>query len=143
MIVVDASVAVKWFLVEDGTPEANALLHGKKKLVAPELIKIEVTAGITRRHRTSELSKAEVCQGLRDWSDMIDDAIISLVTHEQDFQPAIELALQLKHPFQDCLYLALAQRLGVPLITADPKFVRRTASFATVVRPLNDMAKLS
>jgi predicted nucleic acid-binding protein len=35
--VVDASVAIKWVIEEDGTPEALAL-YQRAKLIAPELL---------------------------------------------------------------------------------------------------------
>jgi predicted nucleic acid-binding protein len=38
MIVVDASVAAKWFLPETGSEEATQLLSGANKLIAPDLI---------------------------------------------------------------------------------------------------------
>jgi len=136
VIVVDASVAVKWFLAEEGTPQANALLNGKEKLLAPELIDIEVTAGITRRFRTGELAEEAVREGLRDWAYMLSEGLMTLVPHKDEFQAAIDLTFKLKHPFQDCLYLALAERLNAPLITADPKFIERSKGLAAKVRPL-------
>jgi len=45
MIVVDASVAMKWFL-NDQDSQALGLFHQSYKLVAPELIRIEVLAAI-------------------------------------------------------------------------------------------------
>jgi predicted nucleic acid-binding protein len=136
MIVVDASVAAKWFLFEGDTPHANALLGGTQKLVAPALIRVEVYAAITRRFRNGEAPEAEVRQGCRDWLAMIDEGVITLLPSEPDEAQAVELALRLKHPYQDCLYLALAERLRAPLITADPKFIGRTDALYPAVRPL-------
>jgi predicted nucleic acid-binding protein len=84
VIVVDASVAAKWFLAEEDTPAANALPHGTQKLVAPALIRVEVYAAITRRFRKGEAPEAEVRQGCRDWSEMIDDGLITLLPSEPD-----------------------------------------------------------
>jgi predicted nucleic acid-binding protein len=136
VIVVDASVAAKWFLAEEDTPLANALLHGTDKLVAPDLIRIEVHAAITRRFRKGEAPEADVRQGCRDWADMLGEGLITLFPSEQDDQAALDLSLQLKHPYQDCLYLALAERLHATLITADPKFIERTADIYPAVKPL-------
>jgi len=140
MIVVDASVATKWFLAEDETPLANALLNGTRKLFAPALIRVEVHAAITRRFRTGQAPEAEVRQACRDWYEMIDEGLLTLLVSEPDEPQAIDLALQLKHPFQDCLYLALAQRLQVPLVTADPKFIERTAGRYPAVQALTPLA---
>jgi predicted nucleic acid-binding protein len=49
---------------------------------------------------------------------------------------ASELALQLAHPLADCLYLALAERFGVALITADRVFARRAARRSSLVQIL-------
>lgn len=49
MLVVDASVAVKWFLVEPGDREALALLDAAESLVAPELIVAEVVNVVWKR----------------------------------------------------------------------------------------------
>lgn len=141
MTVVDASVAAKWFLAEDETPLANALLDGTQKLFAPSLIRIEVHAAITRRYRTGQVPEAEVRQACRDWSEMLDEGLLTLLPTEPDELQAIALALQLKHPFQDCLYLALAQRLQVPLVTADLKFIERTTGRYPDVRPLVTVAR--
>ena len=42
MLVVDCSVAVKWFLEEPGDREALALLRAGERLIAPELIIAEL-----------------------------------------------------------------------------------------------------
>lgn len=42
---------------------------------------------------------------------------------------AVELAAELKHALQDCLYLAAARRFDVPLITADRSFRDRAFPF--------------
>jgi predicted nucleic acid-binding protein len=136
MIVVDASVTAKWFLAEDDTPLANALLQGTQKLFAPALIRTEVHAALTRRYRTGQAPEAEVRQACRDWSEMIDEGLLTLLASEPDEPQAIDLSLQLKHPFQDCLYLALAQRLKIPLVTADPKFIERASGLYPTVEPL-------
>ena len=38
-VVVDASVAVKWLLEEPGSKAAAALLRGRRKLIAPDLLR--------------------------------------------------------------------------------------------------------
>jgi predicted nucleic acid-binding protein len=136
MIVVDASVATKWFLFEEDTPSANALLGGTHKLLAPALIRIEVYAALTRRFRKREAPEAGVRQACRNWEAMIGEGIITLVPSEADEPQAIDLAFQLKHPFQDCLYLALADRLQAQLVAADPTFFKRTATLYPCVTPL-------
>jgi predicted nucleic acid-binding protein len=38
--------------------------------------------------------------------------------------PALKLALKIGHPIYDCIYLALAEELDVPLVTADQRFLK-------------------
>ena len=42
MMVIDANVAAKWYLREPGSMEAKAFLRLQEKLIAPEIIKLEV-----------------------------------------------------------------------------------------------------
>jgi predicted nucleic acid-binding protein len=49
MIVVDASVIVKWFIPEAGTEPAKALLAEADELIAPELARIEVASALIRK----------------------------------------------------------------------------------------------
>ena len=44
MIVVDASVAVKWFYPEEREASAQRLIEGGERLLAPALIRVEVAA---------------------------------------------------------------------------------------------------
>src|SRR5262245_17840146 len=53
---------------------------------------------------------------------------VTLIPDDEFFPAARTLALPLRHPSQDCLYLACAQRLRVPLPIAEPKFHRRAAA---------------
>ena len=54
MLVVDASVAVKWFLDEPGDREARTLVEGIEPLIAPELIVAEVLNAIWKRLMAGE-----------------------------------------------------------------------------------------
>ncbi len=48
--------------------------------------------------------------------------------HENDHERcALEIAIEIAHPIYDCVYLALAQRLGRTLVTADRRFLRSLA----------------
>jgi predicted nucleic acid-binding protein len=140
MLVLDASVPPKWFAPEEGSVEAPRLLNGAAKLIA--LIRVEVAAALTRKVRQGEVSESVMRPKCERWPRMLDERIIELVPDEKDYANAVELAFELNHPFQDCLYLSLALRLGVPLITADRRFFEKASPSYRSVRPLiPDVAK--
>ena len=126
MTVVDASVAVKWFFPERGSSEANALLESGEALTAPALVRIEVFAAITGKVRLREILPTQARAACALWSGFLQSGVLSLVKEDdQILSVAVELALSIPHPLQDCLYLALAQREQAPLVTADRKFWSR------------------
>ena len=51
---------------------------------------------------------------------------------------ALDLAMALAHPVHDCLYLALAERMGASMVTADTRFLRALAGtpFEALAHPL-------
>ena len=53
---------------------------------------------------------------------------------------ALDLALALEHPVQDCVYLALAEREGCELVTADDKLVRTLRSSYPFIVDLKNLA---
>jgi len=136
LIVVDASVAVKWFVPEPGSEAAERVLAGSEKLLAPALIRVEVAAAITRKLRLGELDSGSVERACRLWFVALARGVVTLSPDEADLESAITIAIEMNHPLQDCLYLALARRAGAALLTADEKFTRRAARAYGNVRHL-------
>ena len=129
MIVIDANVAVKWYLPERGTEAAIELTTGGDQLIAPELIRLEVLSAITRRVRTGEARANEAKAQCERWLTNLTDGAVSLVPEQDLLHDAIDLSLKVKHPLLDCLYLAVAKRLEAPLLTADRPFHDRVKPF--------------
>jgi predicted nucleic acid-binding protein len=119
MIVVDASVAVKWFIPEAGEEAAAKLLGGKTRLMAPALIRLEVTGAIIRRYREGHLSEKKAREGTQAWEAMLQYRVVHLVTESELFDNAVQMAFLAKHALADCMYLVAAKRLDAQLITAD------------------------
>jgi predicted nucleic acid-binding protein len=138
MIVVDASVIVKWFSPEVGAVPAKALLAAGDELIAPELARIEVASALIRKGLRDELTDADVESTLRAWLRAISEGQLFLLPNSEDIEAATTLALELRHPLPDCLYLAVAERLGVALITADRVFARRAAHRSSLVHTLEE-----
>ena len=128
MIVVDASVAAKWYLNEPGSEEAAALLTSASILIAPALILVEVTGAIIRRYREGELSLERAREACDLWDADIAGGAIRLLSDGGLIGPARAIAFQIRHAIQDCLYLAAALDIGADrLVTADPKFHTRAS----------------
>ena len=136
MTVIDASVAVKWFLPEPGEDAAEQVLTAGEQLTAPALIRIEVAAAILRKARFNEIDQQEAQMATWLWFQVLVDGVVTLVPDEADLPEAVRAALALKHPLQDCLYLAVAKRLGAPLVTADQKFAAKASAAYPSVRLL-------
>ncbi len=115
--VVDASVAVKWLVQEEGS-EAAAALRGDE-LHAPDWILVECANVLWAKARRRELTWDEAEAGL----DLLREAPLVLASGRELVGEALALARELAHPIYDCLYLALALGLDAPLVTADRRFV--------------------
>ena len=122
----DASVAVKWALVEAGSKRALTLLHTGQPMIAPDLLRIEGTSAITRAFRADRLPVEEIRERLDLWLDAF-LSVVTLVPGEPHLPRAASLSCELRHPLFDCLYLALAEHLDLQLLTADTVFASRAA----------------
>jgi predicted nucleic acid-binding protein len=129
MIVLDASVAAKVYLEERGSEEATAILTSTQKLMAPELVRTEVCAALCRRVRHGQLEAEEARVRCSHWLGRLQKGLFALTPDKELLEDAIELSSELKHALQDCLYLAMARRFDIPLITADRVFRDRTLHF--------------
>jgi predicted nucleic acid-binding protein len=115
VIVVDASVALKWFLVENGSDEALRLAGSGRNLAAPDLIIAEVCNGLWKSARLGRLTSEQVSLAAANLPDFLSRLAPGRLLAER----AVKIADDLGHPVYDCFYLALAERLGTKLVTAD------------------------
>ena len=67
-LVVDASVAVKWFFVEASHAAARSLLDRREVLIAPWLILAEITSATWKRFRRKEIARTEADPFSISWS---------------------------------------------------------------------------
>ena len=117
-LVIDASIAIKWVVEEEGTPEALALRR-RAKLLAPDLLVAECANILWKKVRRDELSRQEALLAAR----LLQGADIELRPTRPLLEAATDLAIALDHPAYDCLYLALAVECGYPFVTADERFL--------------------
>ena len=118
--VVDASIAVKWVVEEDGTPQALALRQ-RARLIAPELLVAECANILWKKVRRRELSKDEAVLASR----LLQAAEIELQSTRSLLEPATRIAIELDHPAYDCVYIALAVANGCQFVTADESLVHK------------------
>lgn len=119
LAVIDASVATKWVLTEADTGVALELLRGTVRCTAPALIQIEVSGAVIRRFRTKAMTKDQARAAQAKWDTLASSVFVKLLSQDDLFDDAVEIAFSIDHPLPDCLYLAAARMLDCPLITAD------------------------
>lgn len=127
MIVVDASALLEFLLVrpaaiglEDRLMAPGVTLH------APHLIDLEI-AQVLRRYCMSNEIRAE-----RAEEALADLEILGIYRHSHDL--LLPRVWQLRHNVTayDAAYLALAEALSAPLLTADRRLARAPGHWATV-----------
>jgi predicted nucleic acid-binding protein len=119
MPVVDASVALKWFLADE--PDADLalmILAGGAALTAPDIIVAEVCNAAWKSARLGRITQAQVEDIAAALPRFIEKFANSAVLAPR----AVLIASQLDHPVYDALYLALAEREAVQVVTADARF---------------------
>ena len=128
LYVIDAGVAVKWFIPEEDSAVAHQLLtrylQGLDTPIAPDLLISECGNVFWRRSRQGDITPEEATESMADLLALN----IPLVPASSLAQSTLQLALQHQRTFYDSLYLALAQERDCPLITADERFFNAVSS---------------
>ena len=117
-VVVDASVAIKWFVPEICADAARRLLREGITLLAPDLIWAEAANALWRKWRDKELSAKAVQGILTDFRRYP----LRIYSGESLYDVAWPVAQGSGRTFYDSLYLALALSDGCLLVTADLRF---------------------
>ncbi|HSG40443.1 MAG TPA: type II toxin-antitoxin system VapC family toxin [Thermoanaerobaculia bacterium] len=113
--VVDASVAIKWFVPEIHSDAAERLLTDKLELWVPDFIWAEFGNILLKKWRQGEISleKARFILGAFRYFSL------KAYSSEALADAAWEIASQFQRSFYDSLYLALAVQQGYRMVTAD------------------------
>ncbi len=116
--VVDASVAVQWFLPERHSEAAGRLRSKEYQLYAPSLLFLEINNVLIKHVRRKEISRA-LAERIR-----VAIAHTPILVHSDRMllDPAYSLADKTGCSLYDALYLALAVKLEGRMITADRRF---------------------
>ncbi len=119
-IVIDASVAVKWYNPEKLSERALELrskhVKGEVMLYAPDLLLYEVTNALRWNPELGDEDVRLAAQSLED---------IMIVFEKPSFGLAVQLAYASGLTIYDASYLALARDLGCELVTADKTLLEK------------------
>ena len=122
-LVVDASVAVKWLIAEDDSNIARTMAAKGEDLHAPRLMASEIANALWRKARLGEIDRGDAGAMLASVPAMP----VRWGNDELVCADAVRLALALDRPVYDCVYLALAHRIGATVVTADLRLVNALA----------------
>jgi predicted nucleic acid-binding protein len=117
-VVVDASVAAKWFVPEIHSEAAARLLDPAIVLCAPDLIGPEFGNILWKKARRGEITDAEARQILSAFRALP----LEILPSSNLLPAALTLAMEFDRTVYDSLYLALAVAEDCVLVTADAKF---------------------
>ena len=143
-LVIDAGVAVAWYVSESEGGPANgeaalALLaaaqRGRLVLHAPQLLLPEVGNVFWKLVRFRELAPARAARDLT----LLRKTCVRFREHQELIDDAFALATATGSTVYDGMYMALAQRLGLNLITTDTRLVNRVKETHPWVRALSSV----
>jgi predicted nucleic acid-binding protein len=117
-VVVDASLAIAWFVEETATTTARQLAASAHDLLAPDCLLAELADALVTCRWRGLVPEGFVAQAI---ATLQGGRAIALAETPGLLAPAAILAETLAHPVHDCLYLALAQREAASLATFDTR----------------------
>ena len=130
--VLDASVALKWYVPEDDADLADDILRPGQELIAPQIIVAEVANTSWRLVRRGQLDPKQHYR----IAASIARPFAMLAPLTALLPRAAAIALELDHPIYDCFYLALSEARTAPLITDDRKLLAKLQATTFQVQAL-------
>ena len=118
-LVIDASIAIKWVVEEDGTPLALGLRHAHR-FAAPELLTVECANILWKKVQRGELSREEAILA----ASLLERSDVELFGMRGLLAKTTELATEIGHPAYDCMYICLATSRNWRFVTADERLIR-------------------
>ena len=138
--VLDASVGIKLFLVEPLSGRADALFGRlttttpPARFYVPDLFFIECTNILWKYVRRFGYTPEAAQQDVADLTRLS----LQVASTADLAEAALAMAMAHEITAYDAAYVALAQRLSLPLVTADQTLVRRLAGTGLDVRWLGE-----
>ena len=122
-VVMDSSVAIKWFVTEPYSTESRKILDGYKagdiNLLAPDLINAEVGNIIWKKHHVQDLSAEDAQEIIETFQSVTIEFTPSAVLMDE----AYRLAIAHERTVYDMMYVALSKREKCRFVTADERLV--------------------
>jgi predicted nucleic acid-binding protein len=141
-LVIDASVAIKWIVQENGTDAALGL-RSRFHFIAPDLIVAECSNILWKKTLRSELTSDEAAMASR----LLKHADIELQSSRGLIEEMTVLAIDLGHAAYDCAYLTLARQKQLRFVTADKRLLevveRKALDFKKFCLPLDEAHNIS
>jgi predicted nucleic acid-binding protein len=133
-VIVDASVAVKWLVREEGSESAKRLI-ANEILAAPDLLFIECANVLRTKLRRGDLTRDFTMEAFA----ILEAVPIRGISIKPHVATAHAIAMELDRSAYDALYLAVALAERAQVITADARFARAALAhpvYASSVRLL-------
>jgi predicted nucleic acid-binding protein len=137
VIVCDASVLFKLAVPEPESALAKTLV-ASSEVIVPELVYAEIGNAMWGYMRRTGIGLADAEALL----DLLDEAPLSVSPIRPYLRRALSIAATLQHPIYDCVYLALAEGLGVELVTADQRFLSALRHVPLASAPVKTLAEV-
>ncbi|MBI3864032.1 MAG: type II toxin-antitoxin system VapC family toxin [Planctomycetia bacterium] len=122
-LILDACVAISMLVEENDTPAARSLQADFQKkiheLIAPDSLPLEIAHALTRAERQG---KIDVGQGQIAFDDFLDPCP-TLYPYFDYLDRAIRLSSKFRIGVFDCVYVALSEEHGCPVVTSDKRFL--------------------
>lgn len=134
MIVLDASVAVAWFLPEQYASFAAGLVAARHELTAPDIIVAEVGSALAKAFRRGYIKQPRIVAAIHHLSS----GIVELQPSVPLLPDAADLACRLRCSVYDAAYLELARRRRIPIVTDDARLAEVAGSINVRVHRPDD-----
>ncbi len=134
ILVVDACVAIKWFLPENKFKEAGEILNSFNRMIIPDLFLIEFDAIVTKKVRQRLVEQSDAVQIIQE----IRNIPFDVVPYKLVSKMAFDLSSALPITQYDACYLAAAIEYDEKVVTADMRFFNgmRGTPFESYVKAL-------
>ncbi len=120
-IVIDSSVAIKWFIPQNYSFEANKILYAYETnqliLIAPDLIYAEIGNIVWKIQRFQGLNQ-EYAQNIIDLFQKIQ---INIISADDLLRDAYDFAVKYQRSVYDSLYVVVSLRENCRFVSADEK----------------------